>query len=150
MDNLLWSQHGLRRKDFAIIFGVLTIATVVVALVRAFVFFSLCMKSSIKLVSFCFYMVICIYCVFAFNRFTMNFMRLYIINFKNIFYRKIRYIIHYRLHDNMFECISLSPMSFFHANPSGRILNRFSKDMGSVDELLPQAMLDCFQVKTQY
>lgn len=46
----------------------------------------------------------------------------------------------------MFECISLSPMSFFHANPSGRILNRFSKDMGSVDELLPQAMLDCLQV----
>lgn len=37
-------------------------------------------------------------------------------------------------------------MSFFHANPSGRILNRFSKDMGAVDELLPQAMIDCFQV----
>ncbi|XP_039745048.1 probable multidrug resistance-associated protein lethal(2)03659 isoform X2 [Pararge aegeria] len=98
MDNLLWSQHGLRRKDFALIFGVLTIATIVVALIRAFLFFSLCMKSSIK------------------------------------------------LHDNMFERISLSPMSFFHANPSGRILNRFSKDMGSVDELLPQAMLDCFQI----
>nr|XP_026484669.1 probable multidrug resistance-associated protein lethal(2)03659 [Vanessa tameamea] len=98
MDNLLWSQHGLRRKDFAIIFGLLTIATVAVALIRAFLFFSLCMKSSIK------------------------------------------------LHDLMFECISLSPMSFFHSNPSGRILNRFSKDMGSVDELLPQAMLDSFQI----
>ncbi|XP_032511553.2 probable multidrug resistance-associated protein lethal(2)03659 [Danaus plexippus] len=98
MDNLLWSQHGLRRKDFALIFGILTVATVAVALIRAFLFFSLCMKSSIK------------------------------------------------LHDLMFECISLSPMSFFHLNPSGRILNRFSKDMGSVDELLPQAMLDCFQI----
>ncbi|XP_045761352.1 probable multidrug resistance-associated protein lethal(2)03659 [Maniola jurtina] len=98
MDNLLWSQHGLRRKDFALIFGVLTIATVAVALIRAFLFFSLCMKSSIK------------------------------------------------LHDNMFERISFSPMSFFHTNPSGRILNRFSKDMGSVDELLPQAMLDCVQI----
>ncbi|XP_052747524.1 probable multidrug resistance-associated protein lethal(2)03659 [Bicyclus anynana] len=98
MDNLLWSQYGLRRRDFALIFGVLTIATVAVALIRAFLFFSLCMKSSIK------------------------------------------------LHDNMFERISLSPMSFFHTNPSGRILNRFSKDMGSVDELLPQAMLDCFQI----
>lgn len=51
-----------------------------------------------------------------------------------------------RLHDKMFECVSQSPMSFFHINPSGRILNRFSKDMGSVDELLPQAMIDCFQV----
>ncbi|CAF4915112.1 unnamed protein product [Pieris macdunnoughi] len=98
MDNLLWSQYGLMRKDFVIIFGVITIATVAVALIRAFLFFTLCMRSSI------------------------------------------------RLHDQMFECISLSPMSFFHANPSGRILNRFSKDMGSVDELLPQAMLDCFQI----
>lgn len=51
-----------------------------------------------------------------------------------------------RLHDQMFDCVSQSPMSFFHSNPSGRILNRFSKDMGSIDELLPQAMLDCFQV----
>lgn len=50
----------------------------------------------------------------------------------------------------MFECVSQSPMSFFHINPSGRILNRFSKDMGSVDELLPQAMIDCFQVKENY
>lgn len=47
----------------------------------------------------------------------------------------------------MFECIARSPMSFFHTNPSGRILNRFSKDMGAVDELLPQAMIDCCQVK---
>lgn len=47
----------------------------------------------------------------------------------------------------MFESISRSPMSFFHSNPSGRILNRFSKDMGAVDEMLPQAMIDCFQVK---
>lgn len=46
----------------------------------------------------------------------------------------------------MFECISRSPMSFFHRNPSGRVINRFSKDMGAVDEFLPQAMIDCFQV----
>lgn len=50
----------------------------------------------------------------------------------------------------MFESISRSPMCFFHANPSGRVLNRFSKDMGAVDELLPQAMLDCFQVMKLY
>ncbi|CAK1600132.1 unnamed protein product [Parnassius mnemosyne] len=98
IDNLIWSQEGLYRNHYVVIFGILTVATVAVALFRAFLFFSLCMKSSIK------------------------------------------------LHDQMFDCISQSPMSFFHANPSGRILNRFSKDMGSVDELLPQAMLDCFQI----
>jgi hypothetical protein len=29
----------------------------------------------------------------------------------------------------------------------GRILNRFSKDMGSIDELLPSAMIDALQVE---
>ncbi|KAJ8734976.1 hypothetical protein PYW08_014226 [Mythimna loreyi] len=98
LDVLIWAEQGLVRKDFVLIFGIITIGTIMVALIRAFFFFSLCMKSSIK------------------------------------------------LHDQMFESISRSPMSFFHSNPSGRILNRFSKDMGAVDELLPQAMIDCFQI----
>lgn len=37
-------------------------------------------------------------------------------------------------------------MRFFNNNTSGRILNRFSKDMGAVDELLPSAMVDCLQI----
>jgi len=50
------------------------------------------------------------------------------------------------LHNNMFRKITRAPMKFFHDNPSGRILNRFSKDMGLIDEVLPQTMIDCFQV----
>ncbi|KAJ0181350.1 hypothetical protein K1T71_003435 [Dendrolimus kikuchii] len=98
LDNIIWLEQGLTRNHFILVFGVITIATVVVALIRAFMFFSLCMKSSIT------------------------------------------------LHDKMFEYISRSPMSFFHSNASGRVINRFSKDMGAVDELLPQAMIDCFQI----
>uniref|UniRef100_A0A182K842 Uncharacterized protein n=1 Tax=Anopheles christyi TaxID=43041 RepID=A0A182K842_9DIPT len=50
------------------------------------------------------------------------------------------------LHDSMFAgCVSTT-MRFYDTNPSGRILNRFSKDMGSVDELLPKAMLDASQI----
>ncbi|XP_053601424.1 ATP-binding cassette subfamily C member 4-like isoform X2 [Plodia interpunctella] len=51
-----------------------------------------------------------------------------------------------RLHNNMFQSITRAPMRFFHVNPSGRILNRFSKDMGAVDEVLPAALLDVLQI----
>ncbi|KAH0544123.1 probable multidrug resistance-associated protein lethal(2)03659 [Cotesia glomerata] len=51
-----------------------------------------------------------------------------------------------RLHDKMFRNISRATMRFFNTNPSGRILNRFSKDIGAIDELLPMAMIDCIQI----
>ncbi|KRT78583.1 ABC transporter ATP-binding protein, partial [Oryctes borbonicus] len=51
-----------------------------------------------------------------------------------------------RLHDSMFESITRATMRFFNTNPSGRILNRFSKDMGAIDELLPSALIDCLQI----
>lgn len=51
-----------------------------------------------------------------------------------------------RLHDRMFRCISRATMRFFNTNTSGRVLNRFSKDMGAVDELLPIALIDCLQI----
>ncbi|XP_012274704.1 probable multidrug resistance-associated protein lethal(2)03659 [Orussus abietinus] len=51
-----------------------------------------------------------------------------------------------RLHDMMFGALIRTGMRFFDTNPSGRILNRFSKDMGAIDELLPKAILDAGQV----
>lgn len=50
------------------------------------------------------------------------------------------------LHNRMFGRLLAAPMRFFDTNPSGRILNRFSKDMGTIDEQLPQAMIDAVQV----
>lgn len=50
------------------------------------------------------------------------------------------------LHNRMFNKIVFSPMLFFNTNPSGRILNRFSKDIGNVDEILPITMIDTVQV----
>lgn len=54
------------------------------------------------------------------------------------------------LHNEMFKKIVFSPMLFFNTNPSGRILNRFSKDIGNVDEILPVTMIDTVQVKFFY
>ncbi|XP_050316874.1 ATP-binding cassette sub-family C member 4 [Bactrocera neohumeralis] len=50
------------------------------------------------------------------------------------------------LHDRMFGCILRATMRFFDTNPSGRILNRFSKDMGAIDEYLPKSIMDFIQI----
>lgn len=50
------------------------------------------------------------------------------------------------LHDTTFEKISRATMKFFNANPSGRILNRFSKDLGCIDEYIPPIMFDVIEV----
>lgn len=38
-----------------------------------------------------------------------------------------------RLHDSMLDSILRAPMLFFHTNPTGRIINRFAKDLGEID-----------------
>lgn len=50
------------------------------------------------------------------------------------------------LHNLMFQGVTRATMFFFNTNPSGRILNRFSKDMGQVDEILPSVMIDVIQI----
>ncbi|XP_044750890.1 probable multidrug resistance-associated protein lethal(2)03659 isoform X2 [Coccinella septempunctata] len=50
------------------------------------------------------------------------------------------------LHNNMFRVIAKAPMRFYETNPSGRILNRFSKDIGAIDELLPVLLLDTIEI----
>jgi ATP-binding cassette, subfamily C (CFTR/MRP), member 4 len=50
------------------------------------------------------------------------------------------------LHNKMFVGVTHATMYFFNTNPSGRILNRFSKDMGQIDEILPSIMIDVIQI----
>lgn len=52
-----------------------------------------------------------------------------------------------RLHDQLFRGITRATMYFFNTNPSGRILNRFSRDIGCIDIFLPSAMMDCILVE---
>lgn len=50
------------------------------------------------------------------------------------------------LHDMLFRGVTRATMWFFHHNSTGRILNRFSKDIGTVDSNLPVVIVDCLQV----
>lgn len=46
------------------------------------------------------------------------------------------------LHDAMTQAVLRSKIEFFDTNPLGRVLNRFSADVGSNDDLLPQTLFD--------
>lgn len=65
---------------------------------------------------------------------------------RSMLFYKVAMIASENLHNNLFMNVIHTSMRFFDLNPSGRILNRFSKDMGAVDELLPKAILDAGQV----
>ncbi|KAJ2946419.1 hypothetical protein O0L34_g12458 [Tuta absoluta] len=49
------------------------------------------------------------------------------------------------LHSLVFNNLIRSVMRFFHTSSSGRILNRFAKDLGAVDEQLPRAFMEMIQ-----
>ncbi|TMS12817.1 Multidrug resistance-associated protein 9 [Larimichthys crocea] len=59
---------------------------------------------------------------------------------KCFFYTRVTLNAGCKLHDTMFRNIIASPMSFFDTTPTGRILNRFSKDQEEVDTVLPLHM----------
>jgi ATP-binding cassette subfamily C (CFTR/MRP) protein 4 len=49
------------------------------------------------------------------------------------------------VHNKMFGSLVRAPVKFFDENPSGRVMNRFTKDLCSMDESLPSV---CFDVMT--
>ncbi|KAJ7376022.1 hypothetical protein OS493_037414 [Desmophyllum pertusum] len=49
------------------------------------------------------------------------------------------------LHRRMFESVVRATVHFFDTNPSGRICNRFSKDIGLMDEMLFAEFYDVFE-----
>ncbi|SPP73475.1 probable multidrug resistance-associated protein lethal(2)03659 [Drosophila guanche] len=68
---------------------------------------------------------------------------LYLLRTFGFFFMCLR--ISLRLHDQLYHGIIRAWMHFFNVNPSGRVLNRFSSDIQSVDVTLPQAMMDSLQ-----
>ena len=51
-----------------------------------------------------------------------------------------------RLHNKMVAAILQAPVLFFDSNPVGRIMNRFSKDVGCMDEVIPRKFLSAVQL----
>lgn len=50
-----------------------------------------------------------------------------------------------RIHSSMLAGVLGAPLTWFHANPSGRIINRFSADQGNLDDMLPWAIFTFLQ-----
>ncbi|XP_056643788.1 probable multidrug resistance-associated protein lethal(2)03659 isoform X1 [Diorhabda sublineata] len=76
----------------------------------------------------------------------VNIMAIVVVLIRSLFFYSWCLTASTRLHNKMFVNIVYSPMRFFNINPSGRILNRFSKDIGSLDEVLPMTLLDTVQI----
>ncbi len=47
-----------------------------------------------------------------------------------------------RVHRDLLNNVMKSPMKFFDTNPMGRILNRFTSDMDTIDQMIPYEILD--------
>ncbi|XP_072393688.1 ATP-binding cassette sub-family C member 4-like [Diabrotica undecimpunctata] len=65
---------------------------------------------------------------------------------RSFFFYKMAMLSSQKLHGTIFDNVIDATMRFFDTNPGGRILNRFSKDLGAVDELLPKAIMDSSQI----
>ncbi|XP_031631875.1 multidrug resistance-associated protein 4-like isoform X2 [Contarinia nasturtii] len=66
--------------------------------------------------------------------------------FRSVFFSLVCTKASQNLHDTMFHALISTNMKFFNENPAGRVMNRFTKDMGSADEMLPITLLEATQI----
>ncbi|XP_046746883.1 ATP-binding cassette subfamily C member 4-like isoform X1 [Diprion similis] len=66
--------------------------------------------------------------------------------FRSVLFMKLSMNASQNIHNTMFANLLQATMRFFNTNPTGRILNRFSKDIGTMDELLPRTLLEALQI----
>ncbi|CAH0558001.1 unnamed protein product [Brassicogethes aeneus] len=83
-----------------------------------------------------------IYTILIISLFIMAFVRSFV--FYNLAMKSSK-----NLHTSLFNNVITATMRFFDTNASGRILNRFSKDLCSIDEFLPKNILDAAQILLQ-
>lgn len=54
-----------------------------------------------------------------------------------------------RIHEKLFNGVTHAQMYFFNTNSSGRVINRFSKDINDIDYYLPTVLYDSITVCTE-
>lgn len=54
------------------------------------------------------------------------------------------------LHNRIFAKLLRAPLIFFESNPMGRILNRFTRDMGQIDQKVPATLDELVSVSNQF
>ena len=54
------------------------------------------------------------------------------------------------LHQQVFQRLMRAPIRFFDTTPKGRIVNRFSGDMGTVDDAVPEILYNALVVRTPW
>jgi len=65
---------------------------------------------------------------------------------RSLIYRHITMRSSRTLHDQMYTSVMRSPVRFYDANPKGRILNRFSGDIGAADGRIPEMIMELVEV----
>lgn len=68
-----------------------------------------------------------------------------LVTFRAFTFYKMCLRISRNMHDLMFRGVTRTFMFFYNTNPTGRILNRFSKDVGIIDSTLPTVVIDCIK-----
>lgn len=66
--------------------------------------------------------------------------------FRSILFFRYCMKISINIHDSMFRSLVRVPVKFFTDHPSGRIMNRFTKDLNHMDEYLPISFYDFMNI----
>lgn len=70
-----------------------------------------------------------------------------LVAFRSIIFYITAFLAANKFHKNMLDSIINAKIRFFDLNPIGRIMNRFSKDIGNLDDSLPVVLFDFLQVE---
>jgi ATP-binding cassette subfamily C (CFTR/MRP) protein 4 len=60
---------------------------------------------------------------------------------RSVAFGLFRFLAAQKMHNQMIESVLATDIRFFDLNPIGRIMNRFTKDVGNIDDALPLALL---------